>query len=86
MTEPRKGDRSRTKNRVVRVSDEVWDAAKSRAEANGETVSDVIRRALVDYAQLPNDTAGVLGRADRAGIDAPPPGGSHEPQRATRGQ
>ncbi|NOV98192.1 hypothetical protein [Isoptericola halotolerans] len=33
----------------MRVSDEVWTAAREQAEKNGETVSDVVRRALVEY-------------------------------------
>lgn len=39
--------------RTVRVAPEVWDAAKERATLNDETVSDVIRRALVEYVMLP---------------------------------
>lgn len=38
-----------TRLRNVRVPDEVWQAAKERAEENGETVSDVVRRALEEY-------------------------------------
>lgn len=64
MADTRKGDRSRTKNRVVRVTDEIWDAAKVKAEANGETISDVIRASLATYAGL-KDAPGVYGRADR---------------------
>lgn len=37
--------------RNVRVPDEIWDAAKGQAGANGETVSDVVRRALVEYIE-----------------------------------
>jgi hypothetical protein len=37
----------------VRVTDELWQAAKERASENGETVSDVIRRALVAYVGAP---------------------------------
>jgi len=37
--------------RNVRVADEVWDAAKERAAENGETVSEVVRRALVEYIE-----------------------------------
>lgn len=37
--------------RNVRVPDEIWDAAKEQAEENGETVSDVVRRALVEYIE-----------------------------------
>lgn len=39
-----------TARRTVRVSDEVWDAAMAVAEARGETLSDVIRDALIAYA------------------------------------
>lgn len=60
----RKGDRSATKVRAVRVSDDVWEAAQRKATENGESVSDVIRRALVDYAGL-TETTGIVGRADR---------------------
>lgn len=35
--------------RNVRVPDELWDAAKSAADARGETVSAVILRALQRY-------------------------------------
>lgn len=38
-----------TPTRSVRI-DEVWDRASEAAEAQGETVTDVIRRALKDYA------------------------------------
>jgi NRPS condensation-like uncharacterized protein len=66
MSKPdtRKGDRSATKVRAVRVSDDVWDAALAKATENGETVADVVRAALIDYAGL-KDTTGVVGRADR---------------------
>lgn len=36
--------------RAVRVSDEDWDSAQAVAKAHGETVSQVIRRALREYA------------------------------------
>lgn len=39
----------KTPQRTIRVPDELWDAAKSKAEAQDETVSDVIRRALERY-------------------------------------
>lgn len=35
--------------RNVRISDEVWTSARDQAALNGETVSDVIRRALIEY-------------------------------------
>jgi hypothetical protein len=38
-----------TPNRVVRVEDELWDAAKAKAAERGETVSDAVRRALKRY-------------------------------------
>jgi hypothetical protein len=37
--------------RAVRVPDELWDAAKAKAAGRGETVSDVIRRALERYVK-----------------------------------
>lgn len=39
----------RTPLRNVRIEDELWSAAKKAAQANGETVSDVIRAGLVCY-------------------------------------
>jgi len=60
----RKGDRSATKIRAVRVSDDLWAAAHARAAENGESLSDVIRRALVAYTGL-KGTTGVVGRVDR---------------------
>jgi hypothetical protein len=35
--------------RNVRVADELWDAAKERAAENGETLTEVIVRALRRY-------------------------------------
>lgn len=35
--------------RSIRVSAPLWDAAKAKAAERGETVSDVIRRALERY-------------------------------------
>lgn len=35
--------------RTIRVSDEVWFEAIKLATAKGETVTDVLRRALIDY-------------------------------------
>lgn len=40
----------RMHNRNVRVSDEVWAAASARAEAEGTTLSRVLRDWLFDYA------------------------------------
>lgn len=43
----------KTPLRNVRVSDELWHAALRRAEQRGETVSDVVRRALEWYVVRP---------------------------------
>lgn len=59
------GKEAATKNRVVRVSDGVWEPAKAKAARNSETLSDVIRRALIEYAELEPSTPGVVGRSDR---------------------
>lgn len=50
-----------TRPRNVRVDDELWQAALAKAEENGEKVSDVIRRALIEYTGM-TGTAGVTGR------------------------
>lgn len=39
----------KTPQRSVRVPDDVWQAAKAKAESEGQTVSDVVRQALEDY-------------------------------------
>lgn len=39
------------KNRVVRVSDKVWGAAKARADEKGETVSEAVRKFLERYGR-----------------------------------
>jgi hypothetical protein len=38
-----------TPNRTVRIPDELWDAVKRKAADRGETVTDVIIRALKRY-------------------------------------
>jgi predicted HicB family RNase H-like nuclease len=45
--QPRPGEHPR----AVRVPGELWDAAKAKAAERGETVSDVIRRALERYVK-----------------------------------
>lgn len=40
---------AKTPLRNVRVSDELWDAAKRKAEAEGTTLTAVIVRALEQY-------------------------------------
>jgi hypothetical protein len=37
--------------RAVRVPDPLWSAAKTKAEERGESVSEVIRRALERYVK-----------------------------------
>jgi len=40
-----------TTHRTVRIEDGLWDAAKTKAEAEGVNLSEVIRRALTFYAE-----------------------------------
>lgn len=40
-----------TPGRLVRVPDDLWAAAQAKAAERGETVSDVVRRALKRYAK-----------------------------------
>jgi hypothetical protein len=40
-----------TPPRSVRVPDDLWQAAKARAEDKGETVTDVLVRALTNYVR-----------------------------------
>ena len=35
-----------TPNRTVRIPDELWEAARAKAEAEGVTLTEIIRRAL----------------------------------------
>lgn len=44
-------DKPKTPHRAVRVDGALWRAAQERARENGETVSDVIRRALRRYTE-----------------------------------
>lgn len=39
------------KNRVIRVSDRVWDAAKAKADQKGEAVSEAVRKFLERYGR-----------------------------------
>lgn len=43
-----------TKARSVRIPDELWEAAKAVADSRYETLSEVIRRALVNYVEETN--------------------------------
>ena len=38
-------------NRVIRVPDRLWQAAKVRADQRGETVSEAVRRFLERYVR-----------------------------------
>ena len=49
-----------TDRRTVRVAQDLWDEAGRVAASNGETISEVIRRALVKYARQ-----GVEGSLER---------------------
>ena len=42
---------NRTPLRNVRIASQLWEDAKAAAQANGETISDVIRRALTNYVK-----------------------------------
>ena len=39
----------KTPNHSVRIPDEIWEAAKRKAADHGETITDVILRALKRY-------------------------------------
>lgn len=41
----------KTPQRTVRVPDDVWAAAKAKAEERGEVLSEVIRKALERYVK-----------------------------------
>ncbi|MBP3044845.1 hypothetical protein KKR91_01355 [Arthrobacter jiangjiafuii] len=42
-----------TARRTVRIEDELWDAAKTKAEAEGTDLSNIIRGALRGYLEEP---------------------------------
>jgi antitoxin component of RelBE/YafQ-DinJ toxin-antitoxin module len=42
-------NKPKTPIRTIRVTDDLWHAAQNVAKERGETVSDVIRRALIRY-------------------------------------
>ena len=41
----------KTPQRTIRISDDLWARAQRRAAERGETLTDVVRRALEDYAR-----------------------------------
>lgn len=51
-------NQEKTPRRTVRVPDTLWEAAAAKADENGETVSDVVRRALERYVKRPSRRAG----------------------------
>lgn len=44
-------NKPKTPLRAVRISDDLWQAAQAKANEKGESVSDVIRRALERYVK-----------------------------------
>jgi len=44
--------------RTIRVPDPLWDAAMKKAERRGETISDVVRRALEHYLEEATEAPG----------------------------
>jgi len=46
-------NKPKTPLRSFRIPDEVYKAAQAKAEEKGESVSDVVRRALERYAKRP---------------------------------
>ena len=50
MADQKKTTPEGAKLRAFRAPDSEWSAAMARAKANGETVTDVLRRALRAYA------------------------------------
>lgn len=42
-----------TPRRTIRVPDELWEAAKEKADSQGRTISEVIVRALERYVRRP---------------------------------
>ena len=46
-------DQPKTPHRSVRVPDEIWDEVRRKASDRGETITDVILRALKQYLRDP---------------------------------
>lgn len=76
----------REKNRVLRVPDELWDAAKAKALKEGTTVSAVIRRLLTAWLKALVVLAAVVGLS-ACGADEPAtsPAGERTAPAATQG-
>ncbi|GGF39299.1 hypothetical protein GCM10007298_38740 [Williamsia phyllosphaerae] len=50
-TVPSVPNKPKTPLRTFRIPDDVYGPAKAAAEANGETVTDVVKKALVNYTR-----------------------------------
>lgn len=59
-----KDPHARTPVRSLRISDDVWTPAVERANEDGVSTGEVIRRALIKYLSL-DGTTGVAGRRDQ---------------------
>lgn len=45
-----------TTPRAIRIDDDLWEAAKSATHDKGDTISEVVRRALVEYVRKHQET------------------------------
>lgn len=70
--EGRKTPAGATRTRPVRVSDELWEAAKTKAADNGESLSDAIRRFLAEYVGDPSIAVLAGSDMDRRSAKARP--------------
>lgn len=52
-----------TTRRTVRIEDGLWESAKAVADANGENLSEVIRRALMEYMGVSEEAVERVARA-----------------------
>jgi hypothetical protein len=53
-------------NRSLRIPDDLWQAAKERAEREGESISGVVRAYLARYIAEADDHNGISSRTERA--------------------
>jgi hypothetical protein len=49
--DPMRSTTGKTPGRNIRIGDELWDAAKAKAAANGDHLSDIVRELLTDYVE-----------------------------------
>lgn len=59
-----------TTHRTVRIEDGLWDAAKRAAVERSESLSEVIRRALMEYASESKGFSNMSDRVEAAAIEA----------------